>query len=408
MRIFVPLRHRPLAKLWAGQLLSSVGDEVNRVAAVWLAAGLWGNRAGWLMAIHSGTAFFLSLAAGRIVDRWAPRRTMLGADLLRALAVLLVPLGYLLHWPMSVLLAVSVAVCGGLGVFFDPALRGLIPTLVPSPNLRGATNALMESTTRFARVLGPGLIALVGAYVPMVHFFTLDGLTFLLSACTVLWLAKDLPAHARHSVQNSAPLEPWWRLLRQQGVASYAVWSGMVVNAAWTLVMPLGMGLVVHERMPENVSMLGTVIAAYGVGNIASNLLVGNFAEARPERLLFMGRTIAGLGFLCFAAASTPWALMASAAFAASGGPVADVGILGLFQTRFRTNEVASIYRGYITLTYGAIFALFFFSPVLFETFGVQRIIACAALVILSAGAFGLYRYAFGEPLPSASPLNGP
>ena len=34
MRIFAPLRHRPIAKLWVGQLLSSVGDEVSRIAAV--------------------------------------------------------------------------------------------------------------------------------------------------------------------------------------------------------------------------------------------------------------------------------------------------------------------------------------------------------------------------------------
>jgi len=34
MRIFLPLRRRAIRLLWGGQLLSSLGDEVNRVATI--------------------------------------------------------------------------------------------------------------------------------------------------------------------------------------------------------------------------------------------------------------------------------------------------------------------------------------------------------------------------------------
>ena len=39
--------------LWGGQLASSLGDEVNRVATVWIATRLWGAGAGRLAALHA-------------------------------------------------------------------------------------------------------------------------------------------------------------------------------------------------------------------------------------------------------------------------------------------------------------------------------------------------------------------
>ena len=46
----------------------------------------------------------------------------------------------------------------------------------------------MESTVRFARVLGPTVIAGLSAIIPALQFFTLDGITFALSAGSILWI----------------------------------------------------------------------------------------------------------------------------------------------------------------------------------------------------------------------------
>lgn len=44
------LRHRAISRLWFGQALSSVGDEIYRVGLTWLAVGLIGADTGYLTA----------------------------------------------------------------------------------------------------------------------------------------------------------------------------------------------------------------------------------------------------------------------------------------------------------------------------------------------------------------------
>ena len=73
MRIFLPLRRRAMALLWGGQLLSSLGDEVSRVATVWIATRLWGASARRLAAVHALSACVLSLVGGALVQRRSAR-----------------------------------------------------------------------------------------------------------------------------------------------------------------------------------------------------------------------------------------------------------------------------------------------------------------------------------------------
>jgi DHA3 family macrolide efflux protein-like MFS transporter len=284
-----------------------------------------------------------------------------------------------------------VGVCGGFSMFFDPALKAVIPGLTPAPELRNATNALMESTSRFARCFGPALIVAVSALIPMMQFFTLDALTYVLSALLIGTLGTRLKT-ARTEELGAPSRLSFWELVRKEPAAAYGLYSGIIVNSAWTLILPLGMGLVVHAKAPEDVTLLGTLLATYGLGNLVANLAVGN-AEGRPERLLFLGRAAAGVGFLGFSLADSQGAMMASAAFAAMGGPVTDVGLLGLLQSRYAPADLGRVYRGYLTMTYAGIFAVFFVSPTLFNYFGVERMIFLCAVLILSAGVFGFFRF---------------
>lgn len=389
MRIFLPLRRRVIVLLWGGQLLSSLGDEVNRVATVWIATRLWGAGAGRLAALHALSACVCSLAAGSLVDRLPLRSVLLGADGLRAAAVLCVPVGAALGAPLPALLVASVAVCAGLSAVFDPALRALTTELAADGE-RGPTNALMESTLRFARVLGPTLLAALSSLVPMIHFFTLDALTFALSALSIASLgrdrSRDTPVHAAAPDALGATL----RSLRGDPTLAYAVGSAAVVGAAWWLMLPLGMTLLLEARGARDVKALASVLAAYGVGNLAANLAVGNFTDRRATSLLHGGRALTGVGFALFALAPSQPLRMLAAAVAAAGGPLCDVGFIALLQERFEGVRLAQVYRAVLALSYGAMFGLFFASPWLFRAFGAPRVSLAAALTIGLCGVTGL------------------
>ena len=86
------LRQRNFALLWLGQFISITGDWVLGIALPFYVYQVTGS------VLASGTMFvaegipplFLGSLAGVFVDRWDRRRTMIAADLGRALVLLLV------------------------------------------------------------------------------------------------------------------------------------------------------------------------------------------------------------------------------------------------------------------------------------------------------------------------------
>ena len=199
MLVFKPLKRRAIALLWGGQVLSSIGDEIYGVAMVWLATGLVGVNAGYVTAMQAASVFVFSLIGGIWADHWDHRSTMIRSDIIRGFAVLIPPLFSYFAPPSLLVLTFVGVVISSLSAFFNPALRATVPELVESAELLQATNGLMETTYRFARVIGPGFIALLNAIVPIIHFFTIDAIPFFLSAFTISRLRSQFSAPVKRA-----------------------------------------------------------------------------------------------------------------------------------------------------------------------------------------------------------------
>ena len=178
---------------------------------VWIAVNVFGPAAGYLSALQAGCGLAASLLIGRWADRWDQRRAMAGADALRAAVLVLLVSWWLgVGGPPPVALVLAILVLAGGESVFRPALTTTLPGLVPQPHLLPATNALLDMTERTARLVGPGLVGLLAGLVPVVHFFTLDAVSFIISAMAVLSLGR-LPRQ---------PSTPHRTLLRAPGAAS--------------------------------------------------------------------------------------------------------------------------------------------------------------------------------------------
>src|SRR5947209_3527181 len=141
MKLLLALKTRSLRLLWGGQVFSAVGDELYGIALVWLAADLIGTRAGYLLAVQALAVLLTSLFGGIWADRWDHRRTLVGVDLFRGFAVLLLPAASCFG-RLSIWLLVPVAiVVSGLKALFDPALRSCLPRLAEDEETLHATNA---------------------------------------------------------------------------------------------------------------------------------------------------------------------------------------------------------------------------------------------------------------------------
>jgi len=395
MRIFKAIRHKPIRQLWLGQVFSGIGDEVYLIALVWYASSLIGTDAGYVASVQAGSIFVFSLIGGVWADHHDNRKIMIASDLARSAVVLLLPISTL-FMPMNLWLLVPVAiVIASLSAFFGPALKAFLPSLIEDRSLLETTNGLMETTNRFARVIGPGLIAILSRLVPVVHYFPLNAISFLVSAWSISLIKKE-------SLMNEPQPEKsgFWEILfagyrlgKRDPIVRYILISGAIASGAWLFVHPLGITLYLREKITTDVGALGMIFFGYGIGNITSTLFLSNFSISKPARLLFLGEVIGGAGFVCFAYSQNLPQAMAACAFTAIGGPMTDIGFANLMQRHFRGRDLARIHRFNAALGYGCLLNALLISPKIFQLASVPHVVFASALLILIPGLVGLIRF---------------
>jgi len=187
-------RHPEFLKLWAGQSVSVVGDQITMLALP-LAAVLVLDASAAEMGVLAAAGWLphllFALGAGLWVDRRRRKRwVMIATDLGRAAVLFSVPLAYWLDaLTIEHLIAAAFAV-GALTVLFDIAWGVLFMRVVPREDVVEANGKLMTSRS-LSFVAGPpgagGLVQAFGAPVAIV----LDAVSFLVSALFVSRVRVD-------------------------------------------------------------------------------------------------------------------------------------------------------------------------------------------------------------------------
>ncbi len=417
MRLFQPLRTRAILLLWGGQSLSAIGDQLYIVALSWIAVGVFGSRAGYLTALQALVLLVAALGVGRWADRWSALRSLIGADLVRASILLAVVAVWAASGgPGAVPLIIAVIVLAAGQAVFQPAVQTALPALI-EPRLLPATNGLMDTTDRSARLLGPGLIALLAGIVPVMHFLTIDALSFLISATAVMLIHRGRRKVARpQRIQESAwrSIQRGARAMASHPLLGFVLRSTALVNgtfyAAFYLSLPLTIErLGIQGPGGSGLGAYGLVIASYGCTNLASTLVLGGRAmPARPQFQMFSGSVLVGLGTigLGLAALLPPaWRLpgmAAMAAFGAIGGPMKDIPVAVLRQTRLPASDMAAGMRVYIAANSAGALTAMLLTPSLLGAFGTVPVIIASGALMAGTAAIGLIRHAgWAETAPA-------
>jgi DHA3 family macrolide efflux protein-like MFS transporter len=397
MLMLKALRNRAIALLWSGQVLSAIGDEVCRVALIWLAVGLIGADAGYLAAAQSGALLVLCLVGGHWADAWNQRRTMVGVDALRG-AIVLVPVAAYSLGRMNLPLLVVVALAlSGLGAFFDPALQATLPEVSPDAETLQAATGLMSTTSRLSRAVGPALVGVLAPFVATIHFFTLDALSFAVSALSVAALPPPpprapAPRRPRGSFRDS--LASGFRATAEVPFMRELMLVRCAVGGLWGTAYSLGFALLVRALAPGDMRAFGWTVACYGVGNVAGALYVGNVRRRRPALILFSGYVLLGLGLAAMAAARSLAWLGAAAAVSAFGGPINDVPFVDIVQKLYAVEDLPKMFRLRMAVETGASLLLLAAAPALVRSFSARALVAYCGLGIAALGAAGLLAHA--------------
>ena len=187
-----PLLRGPFRWLFIAGIGDGIGDDVARallpvVAVAFLGAGAF--EAGILNALSMAAFLILGVPAGVLVDRWPRKPVLIGANLVRAAAVLTVPLAYAagtLHlWHLFLVAAVISAA----DVFFTSAHSAVMPTLLAGDQLaRGY--ARVQTVQSGLAVAAPGLTGVLIRIAAAPAVLAISGLAYLFSAAVTCALPE--------------------------------------------------------------------------------------------------------------------------------------------------------------------------------------------------------------------------
>ena len=354
--------HPAFRYLWAGQIVSLLGDWFNLIASASLIARLSDTdlAVGSLFVVRMLAPFVVSPFAGVLADRIDRRRILIATDLLRAVVVC----GFLLvrdpnHvWLLYVLTALQL----GLSGFFFPAYRAILPDLVSQRGI-GAANALTSATWSVMLALGAAAGGVVSGGWGVYPAFGIDAVTFVVSAALLTRIRYSRPVRedAGDRGNRSAMSEfvdGLAYLRRNVPIAVLALhkpalmlfFGGAmdVVNVTVsTEVFPLGAG---------GGTALGLLFAAGGVGSGIGPIAGRSFTGDRPERV----RWAIAVGYLLAAAGLLMISTLHSFATVLSGGLLRSLGggIIWVFSTQLLLQLVPEGVRGRVFATESALMTL--------------------------------------------------
>ena len=294
------LRHRDFGLLWLAGLISFAGDFALIVALPLHVYRLTGSTVATAAAIAAGflPGILFGSVAGVFVDRWDRKRTMVVADLMRAIVLLPV-----LAAPHSLGLLYAVAAARGtIGLFFAPAEGALLPTLVGEERLVAA-NALNALNDNLGRLIGPALGALLYAETGITGAVLADAASFVGSALLIGLIAAD--ARPVRGADAATDGSPWTRMVADWRAGLRVVRQDRalrVLFAAWSLssvaegvFLTLGLAPLVLDVLGGTPAQVGWLGTAQAVGGLIAGVVIARVGHRVAMRWL-VGGGMVGLG----------------------------------------------------------------------------------------------------------------
>ncbi len=277
------LRQRNFALLWLGGLVSMAGDWMLYIALPFYVYEISGSTlaTGAMFMAETLPRVLLGTVAGVFVDRWDRRLTMVVADVLRAVLLLLLLLVRTVDQLWIVYLVAFTE--AAISQFFNPAVSALLPRLVDEWQLLRA-NSLNAATGEAIRLVAPPLGGALMGPLGFGGLVLLDVSSYVISAVMVLLIAlprsatgEPPPPLARTVLHTPALVNVTVVLAGWASLCSAAVWS---VWKDWLS----GLRLVKGDRLVAGLFLvMGVVMVGQGIINA---LLVAFVKESVHEREL--------------------------------------------------------------------------------------------------------------------------
>ncbi len=308
-RAFASVRkYRNYRLFFFGQTISLPGTWMQRITQAWLILTLTGSPlAVGLLALAQFLPFTaFSLFAGVVVDRFDPRRTVIGTQIghmvLASTIATITLLGVVEAWQVYV-----IAFLGGTVQVLDaPARQQLTFRMVGRDELQNAV-ALNSSVFNASRVWGPALAGVFLAVFGAGTCFAINAVSFLAVLAGLFMMRPSEFFPVRKTVPPTM-----WRGVREG--LSYArrtrdvalVLLLTVVISTFCLNFNVLLPVLAKQTLHAGPRTFGVLSAAFGLGALLGGLLAAAQGGAR-KRLMLIGSAGFGLSELLLAPGTSIW-----------------------------------------------------------------------------------------------------
>ncbi|MDO8483612.1 MAG: MFS transporter [Candidatus Limnocylindrales bacterium] len=285
--------NRDFKVLLSSQGVSSLGDAVSFTALPLLVLALTGSgfAMGIVGALQALPDLVFGMVAGALADRSDRKRMMLLADLGRAALTALIPISVALQGPTMAVILIVAAPTSVLRAFFLAGYTASVPALVGRSQV-GRANSYFEAIYSSGYIVGPAVAGILASTIGPGPTLAIDAVSFGLSGLGLALVRRDLVA----------PIDrPRERLLTEirQGIdfiVGHPTLRSAILfwGATSILTAPLVTALAVRitRDLGYQPSILGLLLAAYGVGTVTGSLLTARRATRRHVAMVLLGGNI--------------------------------------------------------------------------------------------------------------------
>lgn len=289
--------------LFAGRMITNIGDSIYYVASMWLVYQLSGST------FYTGLAGFLILLpktlqflTGPLIDRWNIKKTLIITQILQAVLILIIPVSYLMGMLSVPLILIVMPILAIIEEFAYPVQTKMLPLVLKKEQLVKG-NSLMAFAYQGIDLVFNALAGVMVNLVGAIALYWMDSITFVAAAiCFAMLKIQQSFAHKPKSAaaKTTYSIKTYLSDLRTgfsivfHSLLRFFLIGLIVANFA------IGCSMAVLPAFADYIGgaeSYGLLLAAMSAGSLAGALTGSLCGKYRMGRLVIVGFT---LGACCW------------------------------------------------------------------------------------------------------------
>lgn len=380
-------------KLFAGRLVSAIGDKFFQIALIWWALGQsqeGKSKAGLIMAATFAPIVLFGPFMGALADKYDKKRAMLAADLLRAIFawfLFLLLFFEILNFPLALILVFCIS---SFAPLFESCAAAALVKLTSKKTLSAAT-AVDASSSQISSLIGSAAGAATLGLIGIKGAFLANAAAYMISFSIIFFINTELSDQQSQRYNHAADLREGFNYLKKEKEIFYLVIFFAFLNFFASPIFIL-IPMIVKFILCADIKWLAIFEAFFAAGMMSVSAALG-FKEkyGKPAAILSFSILTAGLFFMTLGFSKDKYISLLFLTLLGAALSLGNVVILAYFQ-----NKVADKFKGrFFSLITAISFAImpasFAFNGFMAEKISIEKTIIFNATVMILISAAPIF-----------------